>query len=83
MGKAARSGSWETGVDGVWPETITLANPLVWVWHRQECYQGEAEDVAELSKLNESASVAYGSFDSVLVTKAWTPLEPGVVELGY
>jgi hypothetical protein len=33
--------------------------------------------------LNESVTVPYGSFDHVLVTREWTPLEPGYVEHKY
>jgi hypothetical protein len=39
--------------------------------------------MAEVVSLDESVSVPYGSFDGVLSTREWTPLEPGVVEYKY
>ena len=33
--------------------------------------------------MNGPAKVPYGSFDHVLVTKEWSPIEPGVVECKY
>lgn len=76
-------GSWESGVDGAQPGIVMFANPLAGVSYRQEYYKGEAEDMAEIVGLSESKTVAYGSFDNVLKTKEWTPLEPDVVEYKY
>ncbi len=76
-------GSWEAGVDGATPGIIMEANPQVGDFYRQEYYKGEAEDMAEVLSLTESASVTYGSFDNLLMTREWTPLEPGVVEHDY
>jgi len=76
-------GSWEAGVDGAMPGIIMEANPQVGDFYRQEYYKGEAEDMAEVLSLTESASVIYGSFDNLLMTREWTPLEPGVVEHKY
>ncbi len=72
-------GSWEAGVDGAQPGIIIQANLQVGQAYRQEYYKGEAEVLS----LSESASVAYGSFDNLLMTKEWNPLEPGVVEHKY
>jgi hypothetical protein len=76
-------GSWEAGVDGAKPGIIMQAHPKVGQSYRQEYYEGEAEDMAKVQSLNESVTVPYGSFDHVLVTKEWTPLEPGYVEHKY
>jgi hypothetical protein len=46
----------------------------------QEFYKGKAGNKAQVLDLNGSAKVPYGSFDHVLVTKEWSPIEPGVVE---
>ena len=43
--------------------------------YRQEYYEGEAEDAAEILSLDEHARVPYGSFDQVLMTQDYTPLE--------
>jgi hypothetical protein len=73
-------GSWEAGVDGAKPGIIMQANPKVGETYHQEYYEGEAEDMAKVLDLNESVTMPYGSFDHVLETKEWTPLEPGLVE---
>jgi hypothetical protein len=76
-------GSWEAGVDGAKPGIIMQAHPKVGQSYRQEYYKGEAEDMAKAISLNESVRVPFGSFDGVLETKEWTPLEPGYVEHKY
>jgi uncharacterized membrane protein YkoI len=77
------AGSWEAGVDGAQPGFIMEAHPQVGDSYRQEYYAGEAEDMAEVLHLSETASISYGTFDEVLVTKEWSPLEPGVAEHKY
>ena len=59
------------------------ADPKVGQTYHQEYYKGEAEDMAKVQSLNESVTVPYGSFDHVLVTKEWTPLEPSYDEHKY
>ena len=76
-------GSWEAGVDGAEPGIMMQANPQVGQVYRQEYYVGEAEDMAGVLSLSESESVPYGSFDNLLMTREWTPLEPGMVEHKY
>src|SRR5919206_2638895 len=76
-------GSWEAGVDGAKPGIMMQANPKVGESYRQEYYKGEAEDMAKVISLNESVRVPYGSFDRVLETKEWTPLEPVLFEHKY
>jgi hypothetical protein len=76
-------GSWEAGVDGAKPGIIMQAHPKVGQTYRQEYYKGEAEDMAKVQRLNDSVTVPYGSFDHVLVTKEWTPLEPSYHEHKY
>ncbi|MCI0396592.1 MAG: hypothetical protein L0332_20060 [Chloroflexi bacterium] len=76
------AGSWEAGVDGALPGIIMYADPLDHAGepYRQEYYAGEAEDMGEVVGLVESVTVPFGSFDNILQTKDWTPLEPGVEE---
>jgi hypothetical protein len=76
-------GSWEAGVDGAKPGIIMQAHPRVGQTYRQEYYKGEAEDMAKVLRLNDSVTVPYGSFDHVLVTREWTPLEPSYHEHKY
>jgi hypothetical protein len=74
------AGSWESGVDGAQPGIIMPATPTVGVVYRQEFYEGEAEDMGEAVELGVSRDTPAGSFDDVLVTEDWTPLEPDVRE---
>jgi hypothetical protein len=76
-------GSWEAGVDGAKPGIIMQADPKVGQSYRQEYYEGEAEDMARVLSSNASVTVPYGSFDKVIETKEWTPLEPGFYEKKY
>jgi hypothetical protein len=60
------------------------AHPKVGQTYRQEYYKGQAEDMAKVIDIKGSAKVPFGSFGhSSLVSKEWSPLEPGVVEHKY
>ncbi len=74
------AGSWEGGVDGALPGVVMWADPRVGQAYRQEFYEGEAEDVVEVLRTGQSVTVPAGTFDDVLVTREWNPLEPDVVE---
>lgn len=74
------AGSWEAGVDGAQPGIIMLADPQQGDAYRQEFYAGEAEDVAEIYALDQTVTVPAGSYDEVLVTEDWTPLDPALRE---
>ncbi len=50
-------GSWVGGVDGAKPGYIMKAKPNVGETYRQEYYRGEAEDVANVLRLNEEVTV--------------------------
>jgi hypothetical protein len=76
-------GTWEAGVDDAQAGIVMPADPTVGHAYRQEYYPGEAEDLAEVVRLGESASVPAGEFDDVVVIKEWNPLEPDVVEEKY
>jgi hypothetical protein len=74
-GTVSTAGSWKGGVDGALPGIIMPAHPQVGDTYRQEYYAGEAEDMAEILSLTETVTVPYGSFDNVLSTRDWTPLD--------
>jgi hypothetical protein len=76
-------GSWEAGVDGAKPGIVMQADPKVGQSYHQEYYPGEAMDMAKVQSLSESVTVPYGSFDHVLKTREWTPLEPSYAEHKY
>ena len=74
------AGSWEAGVDSAQPGIIMLADPQQGDAYRQEFYAGEAEDVAEIYALDQTVTVPTGSYDEVLVTEDWTPLDQSLRE---
>lgn len=76
-------GSWEAGVDGAEAGIIMEANPQKGDKYQQEFLEGVAEDMAQVIGFEDSLCVRYGCFEDVLVTKEWSPLEPGVVENKY
>jgi hypothetical protein len=75
-----RAGSWEAGVDGALPGVIMPADPAIGLAYTQEHYAGEAEDKGRIVALGQQVTVPAGSFEDVLVTEDWTPLEPKVLE---
>jgi hypothetical protein len=74
------AGSWEAGVDGAHAGVLVPGDPEVGLTYRQEYYEGEAEDAAEILSLEEKVSVPYGSFANVLMTKDYTSLDPKLLE---
>jgi len=76
-------GSWEAGVDGAEAGIVMLADPEKGASYAQENAPDVAEDQARVTSLNESVTVPYGTFDGVLQTVEWTPLEHGVREYKY
>jgi hypothetical protein len=76
-------GSWEAGTKGAQPGIIMQASPQVGVGYRQEYFPGEAEDLAEVLRLDGKATVPFGSFEDLLVIEEWNPLEPKVIEDKY
>ena len=73
-------GSWEAGVDGAQAGVLLPGKPEVGMAYREEYYEGEAEDAAEVLSLKEWVEVPHGSFRDVLMTKEFTPLDPDVLE---
>lgn len=76
-------GSWTAGVNDAEAGIIMLADPKPGAAYRQEFAEGIAEDMGKVERLNGKVSVPYGEFSDVLVTKEWSPLEPGSVERKY
>ena len=80
-GRSTPAGSWEAGVNGGLPGIAMPADPKPGSRpYRQEYLRGEAEDMARVIGLNEELTVPFGSYVQVLVTREWSPLEPGVAE---
>jgi hypothetical protein len=79
-GEVSTEGSWEAGADGAEAGILLPGAPEVGQAYRQEYYAGEAEDEGAILSLDEWVEVPLGSFEDVLMTKDWTPLEPDVLE---
>ena len=73
-------GAWEYGEDGALPGIVMLADPAVGDAYRQEYYEGEAEDMGEVLEVGATVEIELGTYDDVVVTEDWNPLEPDVVE---
>jgi hypothetical protein len=73
-------GSWGAGVNGALPGVIMPAHPEIGLAYTQEHYAGEAEDKGMIVALGEHVTVPFGSFEEVVVTEDWTPLDPKVRE---
>jgi hypothetical protein len=76
-------GSWEAGVDRALPGIIMHASPKPGVGYRQEYFAGEAEDLAEVVRLDGKTTVRFGSYEDMVVIQEWNPLDPGVIENKY
>jgi hypothetical protein len=79
----SRGGSWEHGIDGAYAGIAIPAEPRPGVKYRQEYYEGEAEDRAEVLSVTARVQVPAGAFDDCLQTSDTTPLEPDVEEHKY
>jgi hypothetical protein len=73
-------GSWEAGVDGARAGIVMPAHPKVGQAFRQEYYRGHAEDHFGIVSLSSVVRVPFGSSVHALLTREWTPLQPGHVE---
>jgi hypothetical protein len=76
-------GSWRAGRDGARAGVYMPAHPQVGQSGRQEFYKGHAEDHFQVVSLSASVHVRYVSSTKALLTKEWTPLEPGVLDHKY
>ena len=77
------SGSWQSGVNGARAGIFMFAHPRHGRWARQEYDTGQAEDHFMVLSLRSTVSVPYVSSTHALLTKEWTPLEPGVIDHKY
>jgi hypothetical protein len=77
------SGSWMAGVDGAKPGIFLFEHPRPGDSARQEYLKGEAEDHFQVVAIGVTAAVPFRTFRGVMLTKEWTPLEPGVLDHKY
>ena len=76
-------GTWRAGKDGAVPGIYMPAHPKAGYAARQEFLKGHAEDHFRVLDLHTTVKVPWGTSDQALLTKEWTPLEPGVVDHKY
>ena len=76
-------GSWQAGHDGARAGVYMTARPAVGQSRRQEYYKGHAEDHFAMVSVNARVSVPYTSSSHAVLTKEWTPLEPGTLDHKY
>jgi len=79
----SKEGSWEAGVDGALPGIIMEAHPRVGDRYSQELAIGVAQDMAQVLSVNKALTTSLGSFDDLLLTREWSPLDKGVIEQKY
>jgi len=75
-----REGSWQAGVDGARAGIFMPAHPFRGQTGIQELYKGEAEDRFRVLSLSASVRTPAVISNFALLTREWTPLEPGVVD---
>jgi hypothetical protein len=76
-------GTWQAGRNGAKPGIYMPARPTVGQSGRQEFYKKHAEDHFEVLSLHAEVRVPYVTSKNALLTKEWTPLEPGVIDHKY
>jgi hypothetical protein len=79
-GVRTREGSWQAGVEGARAGIFMPAHPHPGQSGVQEMYAGEAEDHFRVLDLHARVRTPAASSHHALLTREWTPLEPGVVD---
>src|SRR5437868_519333 len=77
------SGTWRAGVHGARPGIYMFAHPKVGDSAQQEFFKGQAEDHFQAVAFERAVSVPYITSKHALLTKEWTPLEPGALDHKY
>lgn len=75
-----REGSWQAGVMGARAGIFMPAHPHPGQSGIQELFEGEAEDHFRVLSRSALVSTPAASSRHGLLTREWTPLEPGVVD---
>jgi hypothetical protein len=73
-------GSWQSGVRGARAGIFMPAHPRVGESGLQEFYEGHAEDHFRVLSRAAHVRTPGASSSRALLTREWTPLEPGVVD---
>jgi hypothetical protein len=78
-----REGSWVAGVHGARAGIYMPGRPRVGATGRQEYLRGHAEDHFRVLSLRARVTAPFVTSRRALLTKEWTPLEPGVIDHKY
>jgi hypothetical protein len=80
--ECSTEGSWEAGVAGAQPGIIMLGDPRPGDRYMQEFLADVAEDWGAVQRLNARVSIDFAEDDytGCLMTREWSPLEPGAIE---
>ena len=81
--RPSTAGSWEAGLHGGRAGIVMLAHPRPGRSYRQEYLRAEAEVQAQVLGLRGRATVEYGAFSNLLVTRDFSRLEPSASERKY
>jgi hypothetical protein len=73
-------GSWQAGEHGARAGVVMPARPRVGQRFQQEHAKDVAEDHFEILSLSARVAVPFGRYTRTVLTKEWTPLEPGVID---
>lgn len=76
----SREGSWQAGVDSARAGIFMPAHPHPGQVGIQEMYKGEAEDHFRVLSRKARVTTPAAASRHALLTREWTPLEPGVVD---
>jgi hypothetical protein len=71
------SGTWRAGVNGAMPGIYMYATPRVGWSAREEFDKGQAQDQFQVLSRHARVKVPYITSTQGLLTKEWSPLEPG------
>jgi hypothetical protein len=83
FGRVDTSGSWEAAVKGAQPGIIMPGRPKVGDRYRQQFLANVAEDIGQITALNESVSVPFGTYGGCIRTREWSMLESGTSKKWY
>src|SRR5437762_998171 len=72
-----------TGVHAAQAGVFMPAHPRIGFSARQEYYKGHAEDHFRVLSLSARVTTPGASSSHAVLTKEWTPLEPGVIDHKY
>ena len=76
-------GTWQAGRNSAKPGIYMPAHPQVGQSGRQEYYKKHAEDHFQVVSVHAKVKAPYITSKNALLTKEWTPLEPGVIDHKY